>query len=91
MLPMTVTWAFWSGITAAGHVVAALFFVRFWRRTGDPLFATFAAAFLLLGLVPALSVLSGLDEEHQGWFYLLRLAGFALIILALVRKNLKQR
>jgi uncharacterized membrane protein len=89
MLPMTTEWAFWSGVTAAGYSVAALFFFRFWRRTGDALFATFALAFLLLALVPGLSALSGLDEEHQGWIYLLRLAAFGLIIVAFVRKNLR--
>jgi uncharacterized membrane protein len=89
MLPITASYAFWSGITAAGYAIAALFFWQFWRRTGDALFATFALAFLLLSLVPALSELSGLDEEHQGWIYLLRLAAFGLLILALVRKNLR--
>ena len=89
MLPITTGWAFWSGVTAAGYAIAVLFFLRFWRRTGDPLFATFAAAFFLLALVPACSALIDLSEEHQGWIYLLRLAAFALIILALVRKNLR--
>lgn len=89
MLPMTVGLAFWSGVAATGYAIAALFFLRFWRRTGDALFANFAAAFLLLAVVPAITVLIDLPEEQLGWVYLLRLAAFALIILALVRKNLK--
>ncbi|GIL41065.1 DUF5985 family protein [Roseiterribacter gracilis] len=89
VLPMSIGLAFWSGVAAAGYAIAALFFLRFWRRTGDPLFASFAAAFLLLALVPAMSVLLDLPEEQQAWIYLLRLAAFVLIILALIRKNLR--
>jgi uncharacterized membrane protein HdeD (DUF308 family) len=41
---------FIMGAIAMASAVVALFFVRFWRDTGDRLFAMFALAFLLLGI-----------------------------------------
>ena len=41
---------FLSGAVTIGYVLAALFFVRFWRRTADRLFLAFAIAFGLLAL-----------------------------------------
>ncbi len=78
---------FSAGLITMGYLVAALFFFRFWRRTGDRLFVTFGWAFLLFALNQALLALSGLPREEASWFYLLRLAGFGLIIFAIVAKN----
>lgn len=79
--------AFLSGAITFGFLVAALFFARFWRRTDDGLFLAFAAAFALLGLNQALLTLSGVPVEERSPLYLLRLAAFLLIIVAIVRKN----
>jgi hypothetical protein len=81
--------AFLSGAITFGFLVAGLFFARFWRRTRDGLFLAFAAAFMLLGLNQALLVLSGIPVEERSPLYLLRLAAFLLIIVAIVRKNAK--
>lgn len=81
---------FLAGMIAMGHIVAGLFFLRFWRRTRDSLFLAFAAAFWLLGLNQALVGLSGAPPEDQGVYYLLRLAGFLLIIVAIMVKNFKR-
>lgn len=78
---------FLAGMIAMGHLVAGLYFLRFWRRTGDRLFLVFAGAFGLLGLNQALLGLSGAPPEDQGAYYLLRLAGFILIIIAIAAKN----
>lgn len=78
---------FLSGAVTFGFVVAGLFFLRFWRRTGDGLFLAFAVAFWLLGLTQALLALTGIPVEERSWLYLFRLAAFALIIAAIVRKN----
>jgi zinc transporter ZupT len=86
--PTTV--AFIGGLLTAGFAVAALFFLRFWKRTGDGLFLTFAGAFVLLAVNQALPVLLGIPSEDQGYVYLLRLAGFALIIWAVLRKNMRR-
>lgn len=79
---------FFSGFLAAGFLVCALFFMRFWRRSRDQLFLTFAIAFVLLSLQQALLVFLGVPEEERGWIYILRLVAFLAIIIAVVRKNL---
>jgi peptidoglycan/LPS O-acetylase OafA/YrhL len=75
------------GLITMGYAVAGLFFLRFWTRTRDGLFAAFAAAFWLLALNQALVALSDVPREEQTWFYLLRLAAFMLIIGAVIAKN----
>ena len=82
---------FLSGAVTAGFLIASLFFFSFWRRTHDSLFAAFGAAFLLLAANQALLTLAGIPEEHRSWVYLLRLAAFALLIIAIVRKNIAGR
>jgi hypothetical protein len=79
--------AFVSGLITMGFIVSGLFFIRFWARTRDPLFAAFAAAFWLLATNQALLALSDLPVEERSWMYLLRLAAFVLIILAILFKN----
>ena len=82
---------FVSGVIAMGYVVAGVLFLRFWRRTGDTLFLAFAAAFLLFAVNQGLVALLGLEGDERGWLYLLRLAGFTLIIAAIFGKNLGTR
>jgi hypothetical protein len=81
-------WGFINGLLTGGFLMAALFFLRFWRRTGDGLFAAFAAAFVLLAIAQPLPMLTGIPSESQAPIYLLRLAAFLLIIWAILRKNL---
>lgn len=78
---------FLSGAVAFGFVTCAFFFLRFWRRTGDQLFLAFALAFGLLGLGQTILALTSLPTEERGSLYLIRLAAFALILFAIVRKN----
>jgi len=79
---------FVSGLITMGFTVAGLLFLSFWRRTRDGLFVAFAGAFWLLALNQALATLLRAPEETQSWIYLLRLAAFLIIILAIVIKNL---
>ncbi len=79
--------SFLSGAVVMGFLVAGLLFLRFWRRTGEALFARFAAAFWLLGLAQALLALSVVPVEERSWLYLLRLAAFALIFASVWRAN----
>jgi hypothetical protein len=78
---------FGAGLIAMGQLIAALFFLKFWRRTQDGLFLTFALAFVLLALNQALPALLNIPREEQSPYFLLRLAAFALIIVAIIRKN----
>lgn len=78
---------FLSGAIAMAFAIAGLFFLRFWRRTGDGLFAAFAGAFWLLALVQTLLALTEYSVEERSFIYLIRLAAFVTILLAIWRKN----
>ena len=82
---------FIAGVIAMGFLTAGAFFLRFWRRTRDPLFMAFSAAFVLLAINQAIAALTTLGRDEIGWVWLLRLAAFCLIIAAVVWKNLGER
>ena len=78
---------FLSGAVALGFLVCACFFLRFWRRTRDGLFLSFALAFLLFGIGQTVLALGNIPTEERGSLYLIRLAAFAVIIFSILRKN----
>lgn len=80
---------FLSGASTFGLFVAGLFFLRFWRRTGDTLFLAFSLAFALLGLAQIVIATINIYFEDSSAAYLIRLAAFAIIIVAIGRKNRK--
>jgi hypothetical protein len=81
---------FFYGMITMGYVVAAGFFLRFWRRTRDGLFIAFSLSFFLLAVSAALNSLLSLPFEERSWIYLLRLAAFVLLIVAILRKNFRR-
>jgi hypothetical protein len=76
-----------AGLVTMGYIVAAAFFLRFWQRTGDYLFAIFALSFVLFALNQLLAAVLGLAKEDQSWLYLLRLSGFVALIVGILVKN----
>ena len=80
---------FLSGMITMGFLAAGLFFLRFWKRTGDRIFIAFASAFWLLGITQALLALTEFPVEERSYFYLIRLAAFVIIIAAVGLKNRK--
>jgi hypothetical protein len=78
---------FLSGAICLGFLTAALFFLRFWRRTHDGLFLAFAIAFALLGLGQAVQALANIADEERSYVFLIRLVAFTLILIAIFRKN----
>jgi hypothetical protein len=78
---------FLSGALTMGFVVAGLFFMRFWTRTQDALFLSFALAFWLLGLTQAILALGGIPVEERSWVYFIRLSAFLLILISIGLKN----
>jgi hypothetical protein len=82
---------FLAGAVTLGYFVAAAFFLRFWRRTGDRLFFAFAAAFALLALNQMLATFLGAGDELTPYTYALRVLGFILILFAIVDKNVPAR
>ena len=79
--------AFLQGVTACGAWVAGLFFLRFWRESGDRLFVYFGTAFWLLSLSWALVGLISPTEETRPYVYAIRLLAFLLLIGGIVNKN----
>jgi hypothetical protein len=82
---------FLAGAVTLGFFLAAVFFLRFWRRTSDRLFLAFAVAFFLLALNQAAAQWLGAADERVGYAYLLRVIGFVLILAAIVDKNVARR
>jgi hypothetical protein len=78
-----------TGAIAALSMVAALFFLRFWRRTGDRFFLLFALAFAIDGLSRLLLAAIHLPDEFEPYAYIPRLITFGLIVAAVVLKNRK--
>jgi Fe2+ transport system protein B len=78
---------FFLGATGTGCVVVALFFVRFWRDTGDRFFALFALAFATFAANRVVLALLDEQDEHRTIAYAVRLLAFLLIIVAIVDKN----
>ena len=78
---------FLSGAVTLAYLVGAGFFMRFWRRTGDRLFAWFALAFVLLAVHHVVSFAYSVVSESNG-FYALRVLAYAIILYAIIDKNL---
>jgi len=77
-----------GGIVLACAVIG-LFFLRYWKSSRDSFFLYFALAFWLQGGQWLYSGLSDRDNEYLPLAYLLRLAAYALIVTAIVRKNME--
>lgn len=82
--------AFLAGLITMCFAAIGLCFVRFWALNRDPLFVALAAAFGLLAANQALIGLAVVRREEQSWVYLLRVAAFVVIAVAIVLKNIRQ-
>lgn len=82
---------FLQGATMLASVGVALFFLRFWRSTGDRFFAVFAAAFGVFAVNRLLLAALAEDSEARTWVYGLRAAMFLMIAAAIVDKNYGRR
>ncbi len=79
---------FLAGALMLSFLVATAHFVRFWQRTSDSLFLYFAAAFALLAMNQFAVFLLGVEDERGNYAYILRVAGFLLILFGILSKNL---
>lgn len=87
LLAATAGVTFASGCVALGSAAVGAFFARFWRDTGDRFFALFALAF---GLLAANRIVLLFERSRGGegiGAYLIRLAAFAVILVAILDKN----
>lgn len=78
-----------AGALIFGYLIAGLFFLRFWRRTRDSLFAWFAVAFCLMAVNQLALMFLDFREEETHYIYLIRISAFVLILWAIVWKNLR--
>lgn len=76
-----------AGATAMASLVAALFFLKFWRRTKDSFFLLFAAAFAIDALGRFMLAVVQLSDIAEPIYFLHRLVMFAIIALAIAKKN----
>lgn len=81
---------FLAGITLTLFWATALFFFRFWSKTGDRLFGAFGLALWLLGLERLLLIFIPAAHEGRPYIYLVRLSAFILILIAIIDKNTKR-
>ncbi len=78
---------FLLGIIVTASLAAALYFLKFWRRTRDTLFLAFGAAFLIEGVNRIAFLFIDHPNEGSPWIYTVRLLAFLLILAAIIRKN----
>jgi len=82
-----------AGATAMGSLVIALFFLRFWRSSGDRFFLYFALSFLVQAGHRVYAALAMARDAHQEnpLHYAIRLLAYALIMWAVLDKNWPRR
>lgn len=76
-----------AGAIAMASLTISLFFLRFWKSTHDRFFLFFSISFALEAVNRLLLLATALQDEHQPLFYLIRLAAYLLILIAIMQKN----
>lgn len=84
----TSTEIFFLGVFTALCFVAGLYFLKFWRKTRDPLFLAFAASFFVRGFNDGIRVSMPHPNEATLWSFAVSAASSLLIVIAIVKKNL---
>jgi peptidoglycan/LPS O-acetylase OafA/YrhL len=80
---------FMWGVLAMASLIAALFFLRFWRESRERLFAFFALAFALLSAnwIGLAIINHPTDEVRQEYGYIVRLVAFVILLIGIFDKN----
>lgn len=76
-----------AGALAMGFAMAGLFFLRFWKKTHDRLFALFALAVFIEAANRIALALTHAWGSRPNQLYWVRLVAFLLILLAILDKN----
>lgn len=76
-----------ASATAMAGLVAALFFLKFWRRTNDTFFLLFAAAFAIDAVGRFALAIGQLSDIAEPVYFVPRLVMFGLIVIAIINKN----
>lgn len=75
------------GAISMASAVAGLFFLRFWRSTGDRFFLFFALSFFIEGVNRVVLAPAAQDNDGTPAYYLIRLLAYGLILYAILDKN----
>lgn len=75
------------GAIALASLLSGLFFLRFWRSTGDRFFLYFALSFGVEGVNRMISGVARSLYEDSPVYYLIRLVSYGLILVAIWEKN----
>ena len=75
------------GGIATACLVAALFFLRYWRVSRDRFFLLFALSFAIEGVNRVVLYLYVGPDEYGPFYYLIRLVAYGLILAAIIDKN----
>ena len=78
------------GAIAMASLIAGLFFLRFWRDTGDRFFLFFSISFFVEGLNRFALAMTTDPNEGRPFFYFVRFLSFLLILIAIVHKNMSR-
>ena len=78
---------FMLGALMMGKATIALFFLRFYVKTKDRLFAFFAAAFAVLSVNQIAFLYVDPRSETRSYLYFVRLLAFCLILAGILDKN----
>jgi hypothetical protein len=76
------------GGVAVACLIAALFFLRFWRSTSDRFFLFFALSFFIEGINRLVFGFVSDLREDSAVHYLIRALSYLLILFAILDKNL---
>lgn len=87
----TISEGFLIGVISTCSLIAAIFFLKFWRRTRDYLFLAFGVAFLIEAVNRAAVLLVEKPNEGSPAIYLVRLGASLIILSAIVKKNIEAR
>ena len=82
---------FLMGGIAVASFVAGLFFLRFWRHTGDRFFIYFAISFWMEAANRFAMILFLEPKEDAPGYYVVRLVAYGLIVAAIIHKNRARR
>jgi uncharacterized membrane protein YqgA involved in biofilm formation len=80
-----------TGAIVFGFLIGGTFFFRFWKSTNDRLFLLFGIAFAMLGVQQLLLATQDSSSESYPLLFTIRLAAFALILIAIADKNIRAK
>lgn len=75
------------GVVSALSLMAAVFFIRFWRETRDIFFLPFSIFFLVEAVNRVVLLFSTHPNEGSVWIYVSRLVALLLILGGILHKN----